>query len=242
VVRWRTGDGVERSSEMSSSPRAPFHVGLTPEQVVSAALRLTGESHLFGWSIRDLARALDVAPSVIYHHVGGKDLLCRRVVEDVLADLSAPSSTLAWDDWFRELLYAIRPLLTRYPGTAKWLLMHGPVFPAVIPLVDAGIAALQRAGFGDETAFAYAALFNNALLTISIGDERTEHEGDGPRDHSAMMREFRSVGADSPGVAVLTESLISPFVEDVADAERQREAYYRFVVDTTIAGLAGHIA
>lgn len=223
---------------MSSTPAAPFHVGLTPDQVVSAALRLTGESHLFGWSIRDLARALSVAPAAIYHHVGGKDLLCKHVVERVLADLTPPSPDLPWDDWFRELLYSVRPLLAGYPGTAKWLLMHGPVFPAVVPVIDAGIAALRRGGFGESTALAYATLFNNALMTIAIGDERMEHEGDGPRDHAAMMREFRQVGADSPGVAVLTESLLSPFAEDAAGAGRQRDAYYRFVVDTTIAGLA----
>ncbi|CAM3731842.1 TetR/AcrR family transcriptional regulator C-terminal domain-containing protein [Kibdelosporangium persicum] len=223
---------------MSSTPGAPFHVGLTPDQVVSTAQRLTGEGHLFGWSIRDLARALAVAPAAIYHHVGGKDLLCRHVVERALADLTPPSPDLPWQDWFRELLYSVRPPLVRYPGTAKWLLMHGPVFPAVIPVIDAGIETLRRGGFGESTAFAYAALFNNALMTIAIGDERMEHEGDGPRDHAAMMREFRQVGADSPGVTLLTQSLISPFAQDAAGAERQREAYYRFVVDTTIAGLA----
>lgn len=227
---------------MSSTPGAPFHVGLTPERVVSTALRLTGESHLFGWSIRDLARALAVAPAAIYHHVGGKDLLCRHVVERVLADLTAPPGELAWDEWFRALLYSLYPPLVRYPGTAKWLLMHGPVFPGVVPLIDTGVAALRAAGFGDSTAFAYAALVNNALLTISISDERLEHEGDGPRDHAAMMREFGLVGADSPGAAVLTESLMVPFAENPADAERQREAYYRFVVDTTISGLMHTIA
>lgn len=218
-----------------------FHVGLTSERVVDAALRLTEEQHLFGWSIRDLARDLNVAPSVIYHHVGGKDLLCRYVVERILADLTAPPSETDWENWFRELLYATRPLVARYPGTAKWLLMHGPTFPAMISIIDAGIAALQRAGFGELAAFDYAALFNNALLTISMGDDRLSHEDDGPRDHAAMMTEFRQAGADSPGVAVLSETLIRPFVEDPAQAEDRRDAYFRFIVDTTITGLRHQI-
>lgn len=221
---------------MSSS--APFHVGLTPERVVRTALELTRESHLAGWSIRDLARRLDVAPSVIYHHVGGKDLLARRVVEEVLADLAPPAPDLPWQDWFRELLYAAGPIVARYPGVAKWLLMHGPTFPATVAIIDAGIAALRRAGFDDRAGYAYAVLLNNAMLTVSMGDDRRLHEDDGPRDHAAMMAEFARAGAGSPGVAVLTESLIRPFVGDGAAAAQQREAYYRFVVDTTIAGLA----
>ena len=38
-----------------------FHVGLTPERVVDAAVDLTRESHLMSWSIRDLASRLGVA-------------------------------------------------------------------------------------------------------------------------------------------------------------------------------------
>lgn len=227
---------------MPKTSTTPFHAGLTPQRIVDVALQLTEEQHLFGWSIRDLARRLDVAPSVIYHHIGGKDLLSRHVVERVLATLSVPPAELEWDAWFRELLYSSRPVIARYPGTAKWLLMHGPTFPVVIPIIDAGIAALQRAGFGKATGFAYAALLNNAMLTISITDERLSHEDDGPRDHAAMMREFQHAGAGSPGVAALTETVVRPFAEDPDTADQHREAYYRFVVDTTIAGVAHHLA
>ena len=60
---------------------ASFHVGLTPERIIDVALELTRTSDLSGWSIRDLARVLDVAPSVIYHHVGREGFhrpSCRR--------------------------------------------------------------------------------------------------------------------------------------------------------------------
>ena len=94
---------------MSKAAAAPFHVGLTPERIVDVAVELTRESHLFSWSVRDLAGRLGVAPSVIYHHVGGKDLVCRRVVERALAHIELPSADLSWQEWFRELLYAIGP-------------------------------------------------------------------------------------------------------------------------------------
>lgn len=224
---------------MSSS--APFHVGLTPQRVVEAALALTEEGHLLGWSVRDLARRLDVAPSVLYHHVGGKDLLARRVVERVLAGLTAPAPELPWQQWFRELLFSAGPVVARYPGVAKWLLMHGPAFPATVAIIDAGIGTLERAGFGPRAGYAYAVLLNNAMLTVSMGDDRRLHEDDGPRDHAAMMQEFAQAGADSPGVAALTESLIRPFAAGGEAAARERDRYYRFVVETTIAGLAAQL-
>ncbi|WP_019030320.1 TetR/AcrR family transcriptional regulator [Salinispora arenicola] len=219
-----------------SSP--PFHVGLTPARITDVAVNLTRESHLFGWSIRDLAGRLDVAPSVIYHHIGGKDRIARHVVERVLETLAPPPASPDWQAWFRALLDSIYPAVSVHPGVAKWLLMHGPTIPSVIPVVDTGISVLQHAGFGDRAGLAYAALLNNAMLSVSIGDERLIHEDDGPRDHAAMMEEFRLATTDSPGVAVLTEVLITPFLEDDSAAAHQREAYYRFVNDITIAGLA----
>lgn len=218
-----------------------FHVGLTPERVVDAAMALTRESHLLTWSIRDLARRLGVAPSVIYHHVGGKDLLCRRVVERVLDRIELPPTDLDWAEWFRRLLYGLGPLVAEYPGVAKWMLMHGPTIPTALPTLEAGLAALGRAGFAERTSFAYAVLLNNAMLTISIGDDRLQHEGDGPRDHAAMMAEFQEMPTASDVVRALGREFLRPFVEGGAEAAQVRETYYRFVIDTTIAGLAASL-
>ncbi|MFT4296159.1 MAG: TetR family transcriptional regulator [Micropruina sp.] len=222
---------------MSETVATPFHVGLTPDRVIDAAVELTAESHLMSWSIRDLAARLGVAPSVIYHHVGGKDLLCRRVVERVLAGIELPPATPAWQDWFRTLLHAAGPLAVGYPGVAKWMLMHGPTIPAMLPVLEAGIAILRAAGFGERTDFAYAALLNNAMLTISMGDDRLQHEEDGPRDHATMMAEFRQLPTASDDVRTMGR-FIRPFAEGGETAARMRTDYYRFVVDVTIAGLA----
>lgn len=227
---------------MPESSTPPFHAGLTPEHIVHVARDLTRESHLYGWSIRDLARRLDVAPSVVYHHIGGKDLIARYVVERVLAELHGPDPALAWQEWFRTFLHSSYPTIVRYPGTAKWVLLHGPVFPSVIPIMDAGIAVLQRAGFGDDAGLAYAILLNNAMLTITLGDERLLHEDDGPRDHATMMAEFRRIASDSPAISHMATAFMAPFANSGAVAARQRENYYRANVEITIAGLESRLS
>lgn len=223
---------------MSDTVTAPFHVGLTPERVVDAAVELTREFHLMSWSIRDLATRLGVAPSVIYHHVGGKDLLCRRVVERALIRIELPNPALPWQDWYRTLLYSVQPLAAEFPGVAKWMLMHGPTIPPVLPVIEAGTEILRRAGFGERTHIAYALLLNNAMLTISMGDDRLQHEEDGPRDHATMMTEFQQLPTASEDVRAMGRDFLCPFAEGGETATRMRLAYYRFAVDTTIAGLA----
>ncbi len=217
---------------------APFHIGLTPELVTDAALELTRESHLMAWSIRDLARRLGVAPSVLYHHVGGKDLIARRVVERVVEGFGPPPAGLPWTVWFRTLLLDLYPSLAAYPGTANWLLMHGPTFPTLMPIVETGIMILRRDGFGDRAPVGYALLLNTAVLTVSLSDDRLRHEEDGPRDHATMMAEFRAAAEGLPGVQSMADDFIAPFARGGETADRLREEYYRLVVDTTIAGLA----
>lgn len=212
-------------------------VALTPDRVIDVAAALTHRSHLLGWSIRDLARELDVVPSVVYHHVGGKDRIARGVVERALDGIVSPGSDLPWSYWFRELLDELYPRLTAYPGAAKWLLMHGPTFPSVMPIVGAGIGVLERAGFGSLASMAYATLLNTPILTITVGDDRLVHEDDGPRDHAQMMEEFRASAVDHPGAGVLADSFIQQFADGAERRDRVRAENYGFVVQTVIAGL-----
>lgn len=223
---------------MSVEPPGPYHVGLTPERVIDEALLLTREMHLMSWSIRDLAGRLGVAPSGIYHHVGGKELLSRAVVDRILADIELPSPHLPWQEWFRTLLNTVGPIIAGYPGAAKWMMMHGPTLPGVLPILDAGMTKLSEAGFADRTAYAYAVLLNNALLTIGAGDDRYRHEGDGPRDHAAMMAEFSKLTTASEQVQIMARDLLDRFAHDDQTANEARWEYYHFMVETTLAGLA----
>lgn len=78
--------------------------------MIDAALEFTRETHLLGRSIRALAARPNIAPSVVHHHVGGKDRIARHVVERVLTDLTVPTANLEWPDWFRLLLRSIHLL------------------------------------------------------------------------------------------------------------------------------------
>jgi len=220
---------------------ASFHAGLSAKAVVDAAWELSCESHLLAWSLRGLAGRLGVAPSVIYHHVGGKDEVCRRVVERVLTDIDVPEPSDDWEQWFRDLLWGLYPLVTGVPGVAKWTLMHGPTVPSMIPTLARGLGVLKRGGFGDRVSFAYVALLNTAMLTISVGDDRLRHEGDGPRDHASMMEEFDALVTDAEELRDMRDTFMLPFARGGEDAGRMREQAYRAMIDVTIAGLASQL-
>lgn len=221
-----------------TSTTTPFHPGITPELVVDAAVSLTHDSHLYGWSIRDLARELGVTPSVIYHHVGGKDLIAKSVAERVIATIELPSEHLDWREWFRTLLTdSIYPVIVAHPGVAKWLLMHGVPFLAAVGVFETGIGKLQQNGFGAGAPMVYAAIMNSAMMTVSLGDDRLLHEDDGPRDHAAMMGEFRGAFAGHPLLEPLSEEFFGSLAVGGETAARMRRSYFGYAVDVTLAGV-----
>ncbi|WP_311469625.1 helix-turn-helix domain-containing protein [uncultured Actinomyces sp.] len=97
----------------------PYHIGLTPEAIIDVAVEATRDAGLESWSVRDLARRLDVATASLYHHVGGQELLRRSVVERVLTMVGFPTQVLPWRKWFRAALFPARPVLAGHPGTAR---------------------------------------------------------------------------------------------------------------------------
>ncbi|WP_217134945.1 TetR/AcrR family transcriptional regulator [Leucobacter chinensis] len=226
---------MREKSEQAKGPER--RVGLTPTKIVAEARELTRGRGFHSWTVRDLAAALDVAPSVIYHHIGGKQEIIRCVIEGAVAELTPPRTDVCWQEFFRGFLLEIYPILREYPGAAKWLMMHGPSFPSVRSFFDVGHTSLTRAGF-ERPAVVYALLVNSAVLTVMLSDERLEGGEDGPRDHGAMKRSFESIREGSIGVATMIDEMLVPFTADPDGAGKALNfEYYSLLISVMIAGL-----
>jgi hypothetical protein len=134
------------------------------------------------------------------------------------------------------VLYPGRRVLVEFPGAAKWLLMHGPAFRGVVTMIDDGIGALRRAGV-DEPALVYSMIFNTAMLTISMNDDRLEQADDGPRDHRTMLASFLPLRSEGGGIAALIDELMVPLSGDPSRADALSERYYRTVIEALMAGV-----
>ena len=219
---------------------SPVHKGITAELVVEAALELTREQGFDGWSIRELAGRLGVATSAIYHHVGGREVVARRAVQSLVAGFERTPADLPWQQWFEQTLLRIRRGLQEYPGVAHWLLMHGPSMPEATDIVDAGIGALERAGFGSRSAYAYSLLFNLAVGTIVLSDDRRLATADSGL--GAMLSAFSALAPESHGLAAISEQLLGPMAPADHGDDDVRAAYYLATIRTTVRGLEAELA
>ncbi|GAA3548877.1 TetR family transcriptional regulator [Amycolatopsis ultiminotia] len=145
---------------------------ITAERVIDAAVRLTVEHGLEGWTLRRLAAELGAYPAVVYHHVGDRDAVVCAVLDRVVGGLRVPDPGLPWQEWFVELLSELRVVLRRHPGTARWMVLFGPSVQAATELLDRGVRMLLDAGFGEESTLAYHLLAATACQFVTMEDDR----------------------------------------------------------------------
>jgi AcrR family transcriptional regulator len=205
---------------------------ITPERILDEAVKLTSAQGIDGWTTRQLAAALDVWPRVIGYHVGDREAVVNGVVERVVAQIPVPSADMPWQDWFRRILHDARPILRQHRGTARRVVVLGPVVQSATPAIDAGVHALLRAGFGDHALDTYRYLANTAFMLIAIEDERDEFPT-ARAQNNQFLASYR--GDDShPGLAAAAR--IASRRLDQASIARQEEEFFDLTIERSLAG------
>lgn len=219
---------------MEASPTSR-RVGLSKQVIIQQAARLSEHKGIDGWSMRDIAKELDVVPSVLYHYFPNKDCLCDAVVDQVCASIAIPDLSLDWKAWFTQLAHGIRPVLLRYYGITERL-VRGKITPQFLPVLDAAYQKLDEAGFGNQTAFAYSIITNTAINAIGARNLRSANQTGEPHDLNLMLDRFAPLLDKSPGLRYLVNAYLEPLSHP--DQEEQlSDKYFDLIVAVVLDGV-----
>ena len=133
-------------------PAATSHRGVTREAVAEAAADLVASDGLEALSVRQVAGRLDVWPTTVIHHAGGRR---DGLVELLLEHLAAGIRTEPHGDWHARLTalgHEIRRVALAHRGVADVLLRSGAGGPQALRIADAILAALEDAGLDRDAA------------------------------------------------------------------------------------------
>lgn len=217
-------------------------MGMTRVAIIETAVMLTARHGLDGWSQRQLTATLDTSPSVVFHHVGDRHAVNAAVVEHVLRPIATPGTGVPWEVWFRETWSSIQLLLAVHRGVARWMLMNGPVFDHMMPILDEAMGLLIEAGFGDEAPLAYATVFNTMSSVMALVDERADPTA-AMRDHRQMAEAITVQAASSPGPGA--QALLAPlgrYTDPDSDVPALNQAYFGYTLDRVLDGLRVRLA
>ncbi|MEV0250773.1 TetR/AcrR family transcriptional regulator [Nocardia sp. NPDC050712] len=216
---------------MTKGARRAYKTGLSRGVIVEAALGLTAERGLDGWSMRDLTARLDTSLSVIYHHVGDRQRVSAAVIDRIFAEFELRLDEPDWRALLHGILSQVIEHLSRYPGTATWLLRNGPQTEQLLPSLDAGMSRMLEAGWGAEAAIAFSTAFNTCLGLIALGDQRSSDAGErGMAGLEALLTAHPDAGPGAQEMLRMVRRYVGdPAERDVAHREQCRYALARML-------------
>ncbi len=152
---------------------------LTRGQIVAAATRLLDRDGLERFSIRRLARELDVGAMTLYGYFGSRDELLDAVVEHHAASLDLPDREGSWREQVAALMSALREGLIEHPSVVELRLRRPLITPAAMKVAEAALQALGKGGLeGKRAALAYRSLltFTFGSVAFTAGDEQIDSD------------------------------------------------------------------
>jgi TetR/AcrR family tetracycline transcriptional repressor len=110
---------MARPAKQPSATEAKEAPSLSRERIVNVALELISEKGLDEFSLRDVARSLEVYPTAIYWHIKNKNALLGEVCTLTLSKAVPPRGKSAWQDWLRALFRQYRKTMKQHPNLAQ---------------------------------------------------------------------------------------------------------------------------
>jgi AcrR family transcriptional regulator len=145
---------------------------LTRERIVDVALGMARDLPLDDVSLHKVGAALDVSAMSLYRYVDSKADLLDAMGDAVLGEIEIPEPSGGdWRTDLRSLALAFRRALQAHPNVAQLVLTRRINAPGALPMFDAALAILARAGLPPADAVDYV----RAAIAFEIGAQIQEH-------------------------------------------------------------------
>jgi AcrR family transcriptional regulator len=161
--------------------REPLSIPL----IHNTALEAINRDGLEALSMRSLAKALNVDPMAIYHHIPNKAALLSGIYEGVITELFAEQTLeTSWQDQLKYLMRRFRALATRSPNIFPGLIASTHTSPGMARAIDTILGILLEAGLSPkltvqtgDAVFAFATGFVLLELNhIASGADASAHD------------------------------------------------------------------
>jgi AcrR family transcriptional regulator len=137
-------------TDSATEPRARR---LSPEAIVSTAVRIIEAEGEAAASMRRIANELGVAAMSLYNHVPNKAALLEAVADWVGAQIALPDDPDApWAARARLLVHGFRDTARQYPNCMQIAMSRASMSPVGLASLEYALGMLKEAGFSDEAA------------------------------------------------------------------------------------------
>jgi TetR/AcrR family tetracycline transcriptional repressor len=144
---------------------------LSREAVLARAELLIDRDGCSAFSLRSLARELDVRPAALYNHVANREELLQAVTDRFVAGFAVSGADdRPWPEWVRTVAADLRRRMLSHPERAELVLTRAPGSAAGHAFLQRFLEELTAAGVNRATAH----VVWHVVLTVVIGMVQVE--------------------------------------------------------------------
>jgi AcrR family transcriptional regulator len=129
-----------------------FHIPLSRERILRAAIDLADKDGLESLSMRKLAQEMGVKAMSLYNYVTNKDDILDGMVDIVVGEIESPKIDGDWRDAMRRRAISAHEILLHHPWAAMVLMSRINVGSSMLQYIDMTLGCLCEAGFSFEMA------------------------------------------------------------------------------------------
>jgi len=145
---------------------------LSRERIVAAAAELLDRDGLAEFSMRRLARHLEVGTMTLYSYYRGRKELLDAVVDHGAAALELPAMEGPWRERIAALMHVLREALLAHRSVVSLRMDQPLITPSALRFADAALAVLRDAGFNPgDAALAYRTLFTFTFGSVAFASD-----------------------------------------------------------------------
>jgi len=147
-------------------------------EIVGAALRLLEEGGLDRLSLRRVARELGMHAPGLYWYIENRqeliDLLAKAIMDEAVADLTAPAPGQGWDEWLVDFALRMRSALLAHRDGAR-VVASAFLFRtnSITGFLELALETLEAEGFQRDFAMLGAVTVMRYTLGIALDDQES---------------------------------------------------------------------
>lgn len=131
----------------------PRHSKLSREVIIKTAFDLLDEYGEDEFSMRNIAKRLNVKAMSLYNYVKGKKDLQDGIVEIITCEVEIPKPSLDWKVTLRNVALSFYEILLRHPNVLPVISTHSPITEKGIGQVESLLLILKDTNMSVQEAF-----------------------------------------------------------------------------------------
>ncbi|MEK5393006.1 TetR family transcriptional regulator [Bacillus coagulans] len=159
---------------------------LTKDRIIEQAWKLLHQEGVTGFSMRKLAKCVDMTVSSLYYHFESKEALFNDMIDQACGKILYPIDEIEWDMRLKKYAENILDILNRYDQLAQLLMMYPPMSSNYAKLMDNLLKIIERLHISDSYKLYTVNHYLNYIFTFKLDNQHVFNnekvkfvEGDG---------------------------------------------------------------